>query len=115
MTSSPVVHIHSGEEMADILKLGHDEKVPVFVKFGAVWCGPCRVMEPKYKAAAKKYSARALFCTVDIEEVRDVATQFEVRSVPMFCVVKNMTPVETWVGANGVILEQKIAHHIAQQ
>jgi len=107
-------HVDSEERLAQFLQEGQKQNAPVFIKFTAKWCGPCRQIAPKFDALAKAHADKAYFVSVDIDHLQDVATTFKVRQIPCFVAVKDMKPVESWLGANPVILEQKIAHHIAK-
>jgi thioredoxin 1 len=107
-------HVSCDTEFASLLEKGKAEQKPVFVKFGAVWCGPCKAIAPKFDALAAKYKNYAYFCSIDIDELEDVASTFKVRSVPMFCAVFDLAVREQWAGANPVILEQKIQSHCAR-
>ncbi|MDA4122418.1 MAG: thioredoxin [Thaumarchaeota archaeon] len=74
---------------------------PVFVDFWAVWCGPCRTMEPVVERLAAKYSGKMLFGKLNVDEESELATRYEVQSIPTFMVFKNGQPVDATIGAVG--------------
>ena len=43
-------------------------KKPVFVDFWAVWCQPCRAMEPVVERLAAKYGDRVVFGKLNVDE-----------------------------------------------
>lgn len=45
-----------------------NSKQPVVVKFGAEWCGPCRSMDAALDTLSSRYSSRARFIRVNIDE-----------------------------------------------
>lgn len=73
----------------------------VFVDFWAVWCPPCRAMEPVVEKLAAKYSGRVVFGMVNTDEEPEIATRYDVMSIPTFMVFKNGQPREASVGAVG--------------
>jgi len=62
---------------------------PVVVDFWANWCGPCHVMTPTLRAMAKKFEDQIIFAKVDIQNNRDVAQQFGVKSIPTLILFRN--------------------------
>lgn len=70
----------------------------VVVKFGAVWCGPCKTMVPIVKAVAEKYP-HVLFLDVDVNKVPEVAKEYDVSSIPYFVFIKNKKVIHTTTGA----------------
>ena len=74
---------------------------PVFVDFWAVWCGPCRAMEPVVERLAAKYSGRVVFGKLNVDEQTELATRYDVQSIPMFMVFRNGAPVDAVIGAVG--------------
>ncbi|MFV0446721.1 MAG: thioredoxin family protein [Planctomycetaceae bacterium] len=56
--------------------------VPVVVKFGAKWCGPCRMMEPELDQLEQDLAGQVRVVRVDVDEHRDWADHFEVGGIP---------------------------------
>jgi thioredoxin 1 len=80
-----------------------------FVDFWAVWCGPCRTMEPIVERLAHKLAGTVNFGKLNVDEHSGVATRYEVQSIPTFMMFKNGRPVDAVIGTmQEAALEQRI-------
>jgi thioredoxin 1 len=57
-------------------------KVPVLVEFGAVWCGPCRQLEPILEELFKTWDGKIRLAKIDIDQCVETTLQYQVMSVP---------------------------------
>ncbi|HEV8325456.1 MAG TPA: thioredoxin domain-containing protein [Myxococcota bacterium] len=73
--------------------------VPVLLEFGARWCPPCRMLAPQVEAIAAHYAGRLRVATCDTDESPDLATRFNIRSVPTLLLFKSGQVVGQLVGA----------------
>ncbi|WP_019500361.1 thioredoxin [Pseudanabaena sp. PCC 6802] len=76
--------------------LASDE--PVVVDYTATWCGPCKLVSPLIDRLAAEYEGRAKVVKLDVDENRDNAKKYGIRSIPAVLVFKGGEVVETIVG-----------------
>lgn len=75
--------------MEEYLKVIHME-VPIVLDFSASWCGPCKRIYPKLVELAQNYPGM-MFGKIDIDNLEDLATQYQIQSVPTFKFILNGT------------------------
>jgi thioredoxin 1 len=61
--------------------------LPVVVDFWVPWCGACRSMKPVFTRLAERYSAKAQFACVNVEDVPQLSRSIEY--LPTFAVYRN--------------------------
>nr|AFK36929.1 unknown [Lotus japonicus] len=84
-----------------------DSSALLVIDFSASWCGPCRFIEPAIHAMAEKFSD-VVFNKIDVDELPDVAKEFEVQAMPTFVLVKRGKEVARVIGAKKDELEKKV-------
>jgi thioredoxin 1 len=67
------------------------------VKFGANWCGPCRMYAPIMENVSKAFTDVKFF-SIDVDKNGELAAAYGVSSIPMTAIVKNGKVVERFVG-----------------
>lgn len=55
---------------------------PAIVDFYATWCGPCQKISPILEELAGEYKDRIVVYKIDVDQAKDVAQAFEIRSIP---------------------------------
>ena len=60
-----------------------NSEVPVMIDFYADWCGPCRMVGPIMEKLAQEYDGKLAVYKVNVDQERDLAAAFQVRSIPM--------------------------------
>lgn len=83
--SKNVVTLTSQNFEAEVLKA----TVPVLVDFTATWCGPCQRLAPIVEQVADEFAGRVKVGKLDIDDNRDLATRYGIRSVPTVFVFEN--------------------------
>jgi putative thioredoxin len=83
--------------MADVVEAS--SAVPVLVDFWAPWCGPCKSLMPLLDRLADDYGGRFILAKVNTDEEQQLATHFQVRSIPMVLLIYGGEVVDQFVGA----------------
>lgn len=60
----------------------------IIVDFSAVWCGPCKMMEPIMEELSEEI-ADVEFYNVDVDENPELAREFGIMSIPLVIAMKN--------------------------
>ena len=107
--------------MADIRELNadnfQDEVIqadqPVLVDFSAVWCGPCKMLDPIVDELAKEWDGMVKIGRLDVDHNPSLAMDYQVMGVPTLILFKGGEPVERVTGYQPKNrLEQKFTPHI---
>jgi thioredoxin 1 len=108
--------------MSDIKKLNEQTftsdvlqaERPVLVDFTAVWCGPCKMLDPIVKQLAQDWDGKVDVVKLDVDENPDLAYQYNVMGVPTLMLFKGGKPVERVTGYQPKDrLEKKFSPHTA--
>lgn len=67
------------------------------IKFYADWCGPCKMFAPIMENISK-LTDNTKFFSVNVDERRDLAAQFNIQSLPSVVVVKEGKVVDGFIG-----------------
>lgn len=79
---------------AEVLK----SDIPVLVDFWAVWCQPCKIVDPVIHELAGEYAGKIKVGKLNVDE-NQVAGDFNVMSIPTIMLFKNGQPVKSVIGA----------------
>jgi len=97
--------IETAEEFAQELET---EGLTV-VKFWASWCGPCRAYAPIVEQVAEQVGPKANVISVSIEDLPELSSKYQIRSIPMTLFFKDGALVDKQVGAASAdVLRAKI-------
>jgi thioredoxin 1 len=92
--------------MADIIKLNEGDfqvevleaSLPVLVDFTAVWCAPCRMLDPVLQQLAAEWQDKVKVVRLDVDDHPLLAMDFQVMGVPTLMLFKDGKPVERLTG-----------------
>ncbi|CDH53159.1 predicted protein [Lichtheimia corymbifera JMRC:FSU:9682] len=83
------------------------ENKKVAIDFHATWCGPCKLIAPKFKTFAAENSD-VTYAKIDVDDVADVAAEVGVRAMPTFVFYLDGQKFDEVVGANAAKLKEAI-------
>lgn len=55
---------------------------PAIIDFYATWCGPCKMLAPVLEELSKEYNGKIDIYKVNVEDEEELASVFNIRSVP---------------------------------
>ena len=73
---------------------------PVFVDFWAEWCGPCSIVAPIVEELSKEYEGKVNFVKVNVDQNRDLASKYNIFSIPTLAIFRNGKVVAQQAGAS---------------
>lgn len=109
MADSQVIHIKGANFKTDVL----ESALPVVVDFWAEWCGPCKMISPVLDALSVEMADKVRIAKVNVDENRDLAAQYGIRSIPCLLVFKGGQVKGQMVGAmSKTQLKEKLAGYV---
>jgi thioredoxin 1 len=92
--------------MADIPKISEAEfetevlksPIPVMVDFTAVWCGPCKMLDPVITQLSQDWTGKVKVVKLDVDDNSNLAMQFGIMGVPTLILFVNGNPMQRLSG-----------------
>ena len=80
----------------------HDWKMksehPVVIDFYADWCQPCKRLTPILRQVAQHYEGTVDFYSINVDQNSDIASAFQIRSIPFLLICPLDGEPKTLVG-----------------
>lgn len=73
--------------------------IPVLVDLWAVWCAPCKMIEPSVKEISEDFTGKLKVGKLNIDENPKTATKYGIRSIPTLLFFDNGELKDQIVGA----------------
>lgn len=61
----------------------------VLLDFFATWCGPCKMLTPVLEELSEELAGKIEIVKVDVDQSSNLATRFNIMSVPTMLIFKN--------------------------
>ncbi len=74
-------------------------ETPILIDFWATWCGPCKTLGPMLEKLAEQYQGAFRLAKVDVDQNRELAGMFGIRSIPTVVLLKNGEIADGFSGA----------------
>jgi thioredoxin 1 len=71
---------------------------PVLVDFSAVWCGPCKMLDPIVEELAGEWQGKAKFVKIDADHSPEIIMNYNVMGVPTLMLFKDGEVLERMSG-----------------
>lgn len=90
-------------EVLYVLEKDFDQEVvksasPVLVDFTAVWCGPCKMIDPIIKQLAVEWAGKVKVLKCDADQNPDLVTSLGIMGIPTIMLFKDGKMVERVTG-----------------
>ena len=101
-----IVHATAATFESEVL----ESNVPVLVDFWAEWCGPCKAVAPVLEELAQAHEEALKIVKIDIDNERELAQAFQVKSIPTLMIIHNKEVKDHMVGFPGAgPLKERVA------
>ncbi|XP_057544914.1 thioredoxin-like protein CXXS1 [Amaranthus tricolor] len=104
---SMVSKVETKDQWELLFNMAQNKAYPMVVHFGATWCVPSVAMNPVFEELASTYS-HVMFIFVDVDEVKEVASKFEVKAMPTFILMNDGVAIDKLVGANPDEIKKRV-------
>ena len=85
-----IAHLSDANFQTEVIESG----LPVLVDFTAVWCGPCKMLDPIVKQLAQQWDGKVKVVKLDVDDSPELAMNYQVMGVPTLMLFKHGQPVE---------------------
>jgi thioredoxin 1 len=79
-----LIHVDEGNFQSEVL----NSEEPVLVDFSAVWCQPCKMLDPVVKQLAGEWNGKVKVVKIDADTNPNLVMQFRVMGIPTLLFMK---------------------------
>lgn len=72
--------------------------IPVMVDFTAIWCGPCKMLDPVVTQLSQEWDGKVKVVKLDVDDNTNLAVQYGVMGVPTLILFIDGKPVQRLSG-----------------
>jgi len=91
-----VIYLMEDQIMANLHEINEDifqaevldSAEPVLVDFSAVWCGPCKMLDPIIEQLSQEWQGKVKFVKVDADQNPNIVMQYRVMGIPTLLLFK---------------------------
>jgi len=91
---SSIPKLFEAEFETEVLK----SSLPVVVDFTAVWCVPCKMLEPVVEQLSQDWGGKVKFVKMDVDDNSNLAMKYGVMGVPTLILFVSGNPVQRLSG-----------------
>ncbi len=91
---SDLAHVNEADFQQEVLEASQ----PVLVDFTAVWCAPCKMLDPVVKQLAQEWAGKVKVVKLDVDSNPNLAMHYQVMSVPTLMLFVNGEPSQRIFG-----------------
>ena len=103
-----LLHLEKAEQFNELKAKGL-----VLVDFFATWCGPCRMLAPELEKLATLEPDLTIL-KIDVDEFPEIASDYDVSSIPALFLLKDGKPVANKLGFANVKQLQAFVHQAGE-
>lgn len=78
-------YVNTGDFKSEVI----DSSMPVLVDFTAVWCGPCKMIDPIVGQLSTEWDGKVKVVKCDADKNPDIIMQFGIMGIPTLMLFKN--------------------------
>ncbi|PKP28459.1 MAG: thioredoxin [Bacteroidetes bacterium HGW-Bacteroidetes-18] len=97
--------IENNEDFNNIM----NQEKPIVLDFYADWCRPCQALLPTVEKLSGEYEGLVEIHKVNVDQYRELAVKFEVKSIPVLFFIKDGQIVDK---LNGLVSENVLREKI---
>ncbi|XP_065363569.1 uncharacterized protein LOC135956895 [Calliphora vicina] len=102
----------SRQHFEELLKSFKDKYI--IVEFYAVWCGACKMLALQFQNFAEKYQDKLEVLKIDVDDLEELAIEYEVNQMPSYMIMKNGQKLEQYFGSKPEQLEAMVEKYLAK-